>query len=198
MRLFEMNLNRYIQILILSFFYVVSAQASLVAIEVIDDVMLVGEQIQVAVNIDFSGENDESIGGTFQLNYNDLILTNPVFEFETDVVLSSYGIQSEYNKVGSDAAGKLNITFGTLDFYTGVTGVGRLGSLYFDAIAKGKAELSLIDYKGGFLDSVSFLKKTIQYQGTEVNVVKAVPLPASIMMFLTGLSVLTARRKRNW
>jgi len=192
-----MNLNRYIQLLILSFFYIVPAQASFVGIEVIDDVVLVGEQLQVAVNINFSGENDESIGGTFQLSYNDLILTNPVFEFETDVVLSSYGIQSEYNKVWSDAVGKLNITFGTLDLFSGVTGVGRLGSLYFDTKANGKAGLNLIDYQGGFYDSVSFHKQTIEYQSAEVNVVTAVPLPASIMMFLTGLSVLAARRKRD-
>jgi len=173
------------------------SHASFVGVELDNDTVSIGDKVTATINIDFSVFDAESLGGTFQLSYDNSILINPDFNFVADVLLTDFGIQRDVSSFNYNNAGRVNITFGTFDFSKGVTGKGVLGYLSFDSIAEGEVDLSLIDYQGGFYSFISSQQQDIQYQAASVSVVTAVPIPAAIWLLSSSLGLLVIRRRIN-
>jgi len=165
------------------------SQAGLLGMEVYSNTVSIGDKVSAIIKMDFSDVDDESLGGTFQLSYDNSVLRNPVFNFENDVLLTSFGIQSDVSSYSNNEVGKLNITFGTFDFSKGVSGKGILGYLIFDSFGLGDSGFKLNDYQGGFYSFSSFQQQQIEYQTASLNVVSnAVPIPSGALLFAGGLS----------
>jgi len=190
-----MKIKQAILIIIFCALLSSNSYASFVGVELDSDKVSIGDKVTAAINIDFSAFDAESLGGTFQLSYDESILINPEFNFVTDALLSNFGIQRDVSSFNYNNAGRVNITFGTFDFTKGVTGKGVLGYLSFDSIAEGDVDLSLVDHQGGFYGFTTFQQQDIQYQAASVNVVTHVPVPAAIWLYLGGVGLLVSRRK---
>jgi len=185
-----------IQILIfLSAGYLGSAQAISVGFSQDTKQVNLGDSVSLELIFDI---DQESFGGTFQVNYDMNILDNPVFEFSSDADLTGSGIQTGLSMFESPMPGKLEVSFGTLSFSQGVLGAGVLGYLTFDTVSEGVAMLGLGDVLGGFTDFNSFSLQSVDYRGAEVAVVSSVPLPASVWLLTSAFGLLLTRKKKNY
>lgn len=181
-------------ILLLMTGYISSVQAISIGFDSGVNSINLGESISLGINVDFS---EESFGGTFEINYDKDILTNPGFSFVSDTELADLGIQPDVSKFDFIKEGIVNLSLGTLSFSEGVFGRGILGYLTFDSISAGQSALGLKDELGGFTDFNTFTSQQVDYQGTSVNVISSVPLPASVWLFVSAFGFLVTRRKKS-
>ncbi len=188
-----MNFRKFgILSLLMAICYFNIAQAATIGIEPTPTIIVnLGDQVNSTLNIDF-GANEESTGGTFVIKYDDTILSNPNITFESNL-LSNFGITDKF--FDDSISGEFKVSFGSLNLNAGVIGAGALAQLTFETTTTGVSMLVLDDADGGFRDFINNVQP-ITYEGTQVQVVTAVPLPGAVWLFVSSIGVLITYRKK--
>ena len=153
--------------------------------------------ITIDLLMDFT--DDATLGGGTDIFFNDAVLSFLSFDFSsTTLVLDpAFGRLPDADVI----AGKLEgMAFGN---FGGLPGPGVIGTLTFQAIAFGDSALTMAvtteALKGGdFISNNTFGPQVVNFGSANVSVVSAVPVPAAVWLFGSGLiglaGVATKRR----
>ncbi|MEM6638981.1 MAG: hypothetical protein AAF610_03680 [Pseudomonadota bacterium] len=145
-----------------------------------------GDTLQFELNMDFSGPDEITLGGGFDINF------GPAFapvDFVFDLVFQSSWLQGFF-----EAGRYFNGSFGS---FFGFTGPDRVGVLTLEVIAQNGlfvvAPSTTEGNAGPFLSAITFLPQIPPDMfGTQVRIV---PVPAALWLLLSGLGVLCLRTR---
>lgn len=154
------------------------------------------DTITIDLLMDFT--DDATLGGGTDIFFNDAVLSFLSFDFSSTTLV----LDSAFSRL-PDAdvlPGKLEgMAFGN---FGGLSGPGVIGTLTFQAIAVGDSALTMAvtteALKGGdFISDITFGPQVVNFGSANVSV-SAVPVPAAVWLFVSGLiglaGVVTKRR----
>jgi len=178
--------------------------ASIVTLSTATPTVAVGSQISFEVNIDFTG--NPILGGGFDVFYTGFTDTNQL-TYLSYAPANNFGLDPGFGRTPDPLSSKLNgIGFTAADVglptFTGLTGPGSIGTLSFLANVAGNYSLGLginTADVGGFFDANGTPLAGVGLLGTSFSVTPsaAVPLPGSLVLFLSGISGLLAFMKKQ-
>lgn len=169
-------------------------QATTVSLNPLTQNVALGNQVSLQLNMDFSG--DPTLGGGVDILYNSSLLSFVSFTFDPGL-----GDDPDFQLQPDVLLNELNgLAFGSFD---GIEGPSLVGTLIFDTIGAGLADLTLVENTlsaGGFYSATSFDPQLVTFTGASVNVMSAsvtsVPEPSTAWLSLGGLAVLIGMRKK--
>ncbi|MDH5191281.1 MAG: VPLPA-CTERM sorting domain-containing protein [Gammaproteobacteria bacterium] len=143
---------------------------------------------------DFSDE--PTLGGGLDIFYDDTVLDF----LSWDTSGSGFFLDPAFSRNPDELAGELEgFAFGN---FGGLSGIAKIGSLTFEAIGAGDFIMSMAvtddPLKGGdFVSAMTYGVQTITFGSSDISV-SAVPVPAAIWLFGSGLIGLAGiMRRRN-
>ena len=176
--------------------------ASTVSLSTATPSVTVGSQITFDINIDFTG--NPILGGGLDVFYTGFTDANQL-TFQSYTPATNFGLDPAFGRAPDPQSTKLNgIGFTAADVglptFTGLTGPGSIGTISFLANVAGDYSLNLgintVDV-GGFYDInnqplAGVFLTPISFKVTATPV----PLPASFLLFLSGISGVLAFIKK--
>ncbi len=191
------SIIKFIFVTFISVGVVSAVNAASISLNPLSSSVQVGSDFSVELNMDFSDE--ATLGGGVDVIYDGLLADFVGFTFDSNflsVTDPSFTCPrapacSPIDQVNSVS----NIAFGN---FLGLSGPYTVGTLVFTAVNAGNISLLIaetIGSSGPFVSAVTFSPMRVNYTGT--TVVSAVPLPASIWLFFSGLALLGYNRKRR-
>ncbi len=156
---------------------------------------VVSVDINPADNISFDlymSFDDPTLGGGLDVTFDNAVVASPSFTFD-----SAFAAQTDLPlRTGTVLPGELNnISFG--NFFDGIGGTNRVGTLSFDAAGFGSSAINLADNdfpSGPFYSATTFSQQQVAYYGSVVNVVPELPVA---WMMAVGLGIMLARRAKT-
>lgn len=147
----------------------------------------VGEMVSFDVLLDFS--SDSTTGGSVDIAWDPSVLQ---YNDNFNITLSPR--DSTFDVVDFQQPGLLSVGLGD---FAGFTPTGVLGVVEYMAMGEGTTDISLGDSQkwGGFFSSTGALIP-VNYAGSQVSV-SAVPVPAAVWLFSSGLVGLAGMARRK-
>ena len=156
-----------------------------------------GDNFSVELNMDFSDE--ATLGGGVDVLYDGLLINYVGFTFDSNLLLVS---DPDFTCPGAPSCSPIdqlnsvtNIAFGN---FAGLSGPYTVGTLVFSVLSSGDISLltaETIGSAGPFVSAITYSPMTVSYTGA--TVVSAVPVPAAIWLFISGLGLLGWNRKAH-
>jgi len=150
-----------------------------------------GDLITFDVLMDFTG--DSTLGGGTDIFYDASILSYQSFDFST----TTLALDSDFSRSPDVLFNELEgLAFGN---FNGLSGPGVVGTLTFQVVALGDATLSMAETDnalagGGFISATTYDSQVVSFGTASVS---AVPVPAAIWLFGSGLIGLIGVVKRK-
>ncbi|VAW54513.1 hypothetical protein MNBD_GAMMA06-2216 [hydrothermal vent metagenome] len=152
----------------------------------------IGEQILIDINMDFS--DNPTLGGAIDIAYDETLFDYVSFSFDADFPTDP-GFSSPGNAGDPLLSPGLIQSIGFGDFFTGLSGPYLVGTLTFTSISQGIGQFSISENVlplGGFISLDGLSEIDPQMFNTSVAVV---PVPASLLLFMSGLFGLIFKAK---
>ncbi|MEM7253633.1 MAG: cohesin domain-containing protein [Pseudomonadota bacterium] len=148
-----------------------------------------GQTIVVEVFMDF--QNDPTVGGGFDVLYDESILDFDGFEFD-----AALGDDAAFRNTPTDEPGDVHAT--TFGDFAGLSGPSRIGQITFLTLAEGRSDLTIRinDMFGGFFSAATNNEQVVALENASVDV-QAVPIPGAALLMLSALGVFAFRRRRS-
>lgn len=149
-----------------------------------------GNQVSLQLNMDFSA--DPTLGGGVDITFDSSLLSFVSFTFDPTL-----GDDPSLQRQPDVTPGLLTgLGFGN---FNGLSGPSVVGTLIFNTLAHGTAQLSLADNAspvGPFYSANTSNQQTVDYTGASVSI-SPVPLPGAVWLFMGGAGLLGTMSKRR-
>jgi len=190
---FSARLPKLFPIAIGALLCVLSAAASAVSISLspLTSSVPLGNQVSLQLNMDFSA--DPTLGGGVDITFDNSLLSFASFTFDPTL-----GDDPSLQRQPDVTPGLLTgLGFGN---FNGLSGPSVVGTLIFNTLAPGIAQLSLADNAspvGPFYSAHTSNQQTIDYTGASASI-SPVPLPGAVWLLMSGAGLfISVQRKQN-